>query len=118
MGIFWGLISRPANIEAFRLESETGRIMFPIFEASFSFGMLMVALSSSVLQGLGVNPKEIFTIASLFTGAICLLLLILITLKVDQMPTEKTYIKLPSIKVLLPRVIAEIVYPTYGIVVD
>ena len=32
-GIFWGLISRPANIEAFRLESETGRIMFPIFEA-------------------------------------------------------------------------------------
>ena len=78
----------------------------------------MVALTSSALQGLGVNPKEIFTIASLFTGAICLLLLILITLKVHQMPTEKTYIKLPSIKVLLTRVIAEIVYATYGLVVD
>ena len=117
-GIFWGLISPPANVETFRLESETGRILFPIFEASFSFGMLMGALTSGALQGLGVNPEEIFTLASLFTGAICLLLFILVALKLKQVPTEKTYIKLPSKKVLLPGVIAGIVYATYGIVVD
>ena len=78
----------------------------------------MGTLTSGALQGLGINSKEIFTLASLFTKVNCLLLSILVTLKVDQMPTEKTYIKLPSIKVLLPRVIAGIVYATYGIVVD
>ena len=78
----------------------------------------MGALTSGALQGLGVNPREIFTLASLFTGAICLLLFILVALKLKQVPTEKTYIKLPSKKVLLPGVIAGIVYATYGIVVD
>ena len=117
-GIFFGLVSPPANVETFRLEEETGKILFPIFEAFMSLGILVGALTSGFLLSQGVQPEEIFSLASLVVSLVCIFFIIITTLKFTIMPTQKTVLKFPDKAVILPGIIAALVYATYGIIVD
>ena len=117
-GIFFGLVSPPANVETFRLEGETGKILFPIFEAFMSLGVLMGALTSGFLLSQGFQPGEIFSYVSLIVGLLSIFFIIITNLKFTIMPTQKTGLKFPDKAVILPGVIAALVYATYGIVVD
>ena len=117
-GMFFGLVSPPANVETFRLEGETGKILFPIFEAFMSLGILMGALTSGFLLAQSVQPEAIFSSVSLIVGIICIFLIIVTSLKFTIMPTAKTKLKFPDKVVILPGIIAALVYATYGIIVD
>ena len=117
-GMFFGLVSPPANVETFRLEEETGKILFPIFEAFMSLGILVGALTSGFLLSQDVQPEEIFASVSIIVGLICIFFIVVTTLKFTIMPTQKTKLKFPDKAVILPGVIAALVYATYGIIVD
>ena len=117
-GIFFGLVSPPANVETFRLEKETGKILFPIFEAFMSLGVLMGALTSGFFLSQDIQPVTIFTVGSSIVGLACICLIIITVYSVVAIPTPKTELKLPDKAVILPGLIAALVYATYGIVVD
>ena len=51
-------------------------------------------------------------------GLACICLIIITVYSVVAIPTPKTELKLPDKAVILPGLIAALVYATYGIVVD
>ena len=117
-GFFVGLFSPSSQSQISMIESQTSRILTPLYHAAFSFGSLMGAFSAFFTIRYIDNPILIFSVTGtlLIIGAV---LIYIFGLNKSFENLEKTpRFKLPKKSILIFGILMMLNYATMGIILD